>query len=1190
MDIIRRLLLFLWLAMGTQQLIAEDIDLFASGLAGGSAASALPNILFVLDNTSNWSRQSQQWPEDTTQSPPEEVDQGQSEVRAIEATLRALLRDQKDANVGLIEFTTQGTANQNGGYVRFDMQPLGGESSELFSILDAIDEGINLPNEKRNSNSAYGNLASDIYAYLTSGAQSFAGQGTPSTLADATGYQDLYALFDSPLSESDVCSDTYVILISNTDSNGPEVDELDNSARLISLYDELGETPTAALAGQDGEGLPMQRYEAQKEKKNKGDQELIGRSTVSYTNAKACDEKVFEESSGESELISGSCVALGDCECEKSKEPGYTYDIYEATPLVQYGPASNDTIDGKDFNLDDWTKFLHDFGVPVVVEGTGGDSDSVVRIPVTTYTIDVFNRRPNEEHSALMHSAAEQGGGYRQSASNQQELVQALSRILGDIIDINTAFAAVTLPLSATNRAQAENKVFVGMFRPASQRKPRWLGNLKQYQLAKFDGQIELADANLNRAVNPQTGFAQSCATSFWTEDTTEATKAVGVMGPYFADLGLEPSPVSDCLSEFLGDRSVLSDSPDGPFVEKGGAAQQIRGDVNGTRTSARLIFTTPEACATPGTGCSLLDLGVDDFGSSEVFSYFIGEEAGLKGGDYKVPKIVDGKTEYEVNPLLGEEEEEPFAGLRPTIHGDIVHSRPLTITYGPLDQGDLAKGSDFRIFYGANDGLFRALDPATGQEDWALIASEHLDGIARLYANTPTVNYFGLATSLSTDIDAEPKRYFFDGSTGSYTEYDGNNELTTGWIFPTMRRGGRHIYALDISPTDGPGVPPIEPRFMWKFGPEDLTGLGQSWSTPVVGKVKVLNNGGVEALADPVLVFGGGWDSCLDADQAALPLANCNAGNQIIVLNARTGALLSQYQTVAPVVAEVSVLDIDNDGYLDFVYAADAAGNLYRLNFSKLDTLNDAYTQPLESSDWYLSHIAKSTGPAVRFLNKPTIGAIQNRVFVTIGSGDRERPLKQNYPYDDTSVSNRFYAFIDEPYGEQADPTNPIDLDDTTGERGMLNAANGLTESEILVDSYRGWFLELPDRGEQVVNPAAIGGGFVFFNSFQPEGGTKGFCSDLGKSKSYQVPLFRPQKEEGKEFGEGVPIPPTIVTVKLNSAEPSCSVSDCGEGEIPNEIVTVCIGCEGFNPIQIVPASDGTVREAYRAEDVDRL
>ena len=44
------------------------------------------------------------------------------------------------------------------------------------------------------------------------------------------------------------------------------------------------------------------------------------------------------------------------------------------------------------------------------------------------------------------------------------------------------------------------------MFRPASQRKPRWLGNLKQYQLAKFDGQID-ADVNRDRAINPQTGL-----------------------------------------------------------------------------------------------------------------------------------------------------------------------------------------------------------------------------------------------------------------------------------------------------------------------------------------------------------------------------------------------------------------------------------------------------------------------------------------------------------------------------------------------------------------------------------------------------------------------------------------------------------------------------------------------------------
>ena len=137
-----------------------------------------------------------------------------------------------------------------------------------------------------------------------------------------------------------------------------------------------------------------------------------------------------------------------------------------------------------------------------------------------------------------------------------------------------------------------------------------------------------------------------------------------------------------------------------------------------------------------------------------------------------------------------------------------------------------------------------------------------------------------------------------------------------------------------------------------------------------------------------------------------------------LYVLNARTGEKLGEYETAAPVVAEVSAVDIDNDGFLDFVYAADAAGNLYRLNFSTLETLTDPYTSPLERTDWFVSHIAKASKPTVRFFNKPTIGAIQNRVVVAIGSGDRERPLKQNYPYTD-GVVNRFYAFIDEPYGD---------------------------------------------------------------------------------------------------------------------------------------------------------------------------
>ena len=58
-------------------------------------------------------------------------------------------------------------------------------------------------------------------------------------LADRVGYADPFTIFESPLGASD--NETYVILISNTDSNGPEIDTEDNSTRLRKLYEQLGE-------------------------------------------------------------------------------------------------------------------------------------------------------------------------------------------------------------------------------------------------------------------------------------------------------------------------------------------------------------------------------------------------------------------------------------------------------------------------------------------------------------------------------------------------------------------------------------------------------------------------------------------------------------------------------------------------------------------------------------------------------------------------------------------------------------------------------------------------------------------------------------------------------------------------------------------------------------------------------------
>ena len=1177
--------------------LAEDIDLFASGLSSEAASDSLPNVIFVLDNSSNWSRASQQWPGDDKQ--------GQSEVQAIKNTLAAL-PDDVDLNVALIEFATLGTsASRDGGYVRFDLQSYKSNSDDFEDVLDTIYGNITGNEESRDQNRTYGHLIHDVYNYLSGSAVNFGGASTPTALVDQEAYSTEYTVFESPLEAGDVCADTYIIFISNPQSSGLREDDNENSDALTALYAELGQTPPGALVGAGSGGLDMPEYEDTQVNSGSSNNISLGYSAQCYLGASACDTGILANSD-ESADIQANCTdgadgcfcgtsgnqrvrdngAGGDCPGKGSSKE-YRYEVFAPANTGStggYGPNGN-TIDGVFWNLDDWTKFLHEYGVPLSVTADGGATETY-RVPVTTYTLDVYNAQPNEEHSAVMDAAAEQGGGYRQSATSASELEAALSRIFGDIIDINTAFAAVTLPLSATNRAQAENKVFIGMFRPGSLRKPRWLGNLKQYQLAVFNGDIELADVDYNRAINPQTGFAGSCATSFWTTDTTDVdTGAVGDQ-PYFDGLGLDPNPVSECSASFLAGRNVLSDSPDGPFVEKGGAAQQIRQQVDGSNNSSRVILT--EASNT------LRVLASGDFSNAAYFNYLIGEDAGLQGGDLKID---DGSGNYISNPNLGDAEVKPADGLRATIHGDIVHSRPLTISFGPTGSGS----TEFRIYYGANDGLYRSLDPDSGQEEWAFIAEEHYQDIERLYRNTPTVDFYGLSAPLSTSIDAEPKDYFFDGSTGAHTVYNSSNQLTTGYIYPTMRRGGRMIYGFDISPTAGAGIPPSQPEFMWKAGCPNLaddtgctpgySNLGQTWSTPVSGYVDGYDNGDT-----PVLFFGGGWDDCLDSDVASFGCTSSNKGDGVFVIDATDGSLLAELATEAPVVADVEPLDIDFDGKVDFVYAADAGGAIYRISFATLASESALGTISLNKGSWAIEKIAEVSGTDKRFMNRPVVGAVGNKVFVTIGSGDRERPLKANYPYA-SDIDNRFYVLIDRPYpwDENSDGTlqateSDISLRATVNLDGstMLNAATGLSGSQSVLD-FDGWYLELPDQGEQVVNQSAIGGGVVYFNSFHPVGNNDGLCANLGTAKSYGIPLFDPVYDDGVVFGQGIPIPPIIETVDLDSEDASCTGDDCGPGVIPDEVVTVCIGCKGFDPVLISPQTDGKINEAFRVENVDR-
>jgi type IV pilus assembly protein PilY1 len=1073
---------------------ADDIDIF-TGASGGTSVN--PRVLIVLDNTSNWSRQSQQWPGG--------VSQGQSEARAIKTVLNEL---DSTVSLGLMEFVTGGTANDDGGFIRSAVVPLtDANKTSMSNRLTTIYNGVTSSSEKRNANTPYGDLMYDVYNYF-SGLNAVSPNATLASIADTRGYTTPFSRFATPLTADNVCGKTFVIFIGNPDQRGPSADTSTNTTALNTINNNRDANGNLIPVTQ----LGLPNFSSQ----SISNDTLVGSTSQCYASAAAAATELSAFSATCSTYTDGCKIGGTAYSSTNSCASGTSlYSVIGTNTYITNVPTGTTSTDTATYNADEWARLLHDRGVPV----TG----TTIQPSVTTYTIDVYNAQPNAVQTSLMLSMAKAGGGKYFAAKNEQQIIDALRQILIEIQAVNVSFASTSLPVNATNRSQNENQVFIGMFRPDPAAKPRWFGNLKRFQLITSGANVDLGDVNGNAAVNPLTGFLTPCATSYWTTDS----------GTYWANLGISPDPASTCT---IGGYSKYSDTPDGPFVEKGAAAEVLRhGNVaNGTgwAVNRKVLTVSGGAIAPFSTTTSNLDSDLVKF----IQGYDVNNETGT--GDATV--------------------------TRPSIHGDVIHSRPLPVNYGG--------STGVTVFYGANDGSLRAMDSATGVERWAFIAPEFFSRLARLKYDSPLINYSNLPAGITpTPI---PKDYFFDGSTGVYQNADSSKV----WIYPSMRRGGRTIYALDV--TD-----PNNPVYKWKAGCPDLTddtgcttgmeAIGQTWSTPAVAFLK-----GYYAGTKPVVIVGGGYDACEDADTAT-PSCTSTKGGVVYVLDADSGALLHTFTTTRAVAADVAMVDVDNDGMPDYAYAADTGGNLYRMDFVSAPSGGLA----LSSDSWTIRTVAHTNGGGRKFLFAPALLATHGFVYVAIGSGDREHPLYQNYPYN--NVVNRFYVYKDDLSAPLASGVTDLDaLSD-------YSSSTGCDATPVLPgNSLKGWFMNLNanGQGEQVVTSALIAGGMVTFSTNRPIPPASGTCSTtLGEARGYWVNLLNASGAIGTPaacggqrsspfVGGGLPPSPVLATgVPVNGKATTVVIGAAQRGSDGATGASVAI-----SPQRIRPAISSKRRRTY--------
>lgn len=1116
---------------------AEDIDLFV----GSSASGDLPNVLFIIDNSANWASASQHWTDGSFQ--------GESELLALKQVidnLPTLPNGDAVYNVGLMMFTQGATANNPngpGGYVRFAIRPMNSTNKaalvEMIGPLTGCNTtvansvtgvaGSNCILQRFNENETsggekVGTAKTDYSAAMYEAYQYFKGgtryAGAPAPKTDPGAYTSAFTTYKAPSQGSSGCAQNYIVFVGNG------FPTQDSEANLGSV----GGSTTQQL-------MPVLSTTTTTENRITGPSCGTGNNNTQRLNNCTANIPASLKPAG---YDTYQCIGTGvvdaafcpaganyrkfDVQASKTVST-VTFTDQLVTPTNPANPPRY---------TDEWTKFLFEKGFGSVA---GANT-------IKTYAIDVFKDAQDARETALLYNMSKRlGGGEYYAATSRSQLDLAFNSILNQIQASNSVFAAASLPISATNRAQNENQVFFGLFRPDAQAKPRWYGNLKRYQIARDANSqaLILADKNGDNAVASSTGFFNSCATSFWTTDTTSNYTPPGTDGSYWI---FSPDSKGQCILPPVGvSVSPFSDLPDGPLVEKGGAAEVVRRGNNpasptSTYTSGMRDMYT---CANDGStiNCSSLVQLLD--ATASVTSTALGAASAAERTT--IINYTRGQnTQNEKNDGVTTQ-------TRPSIHADIVHSRPLPVNYG---------GSTGIVsYYGANDGPFRAVRTSDGKELWSFIAPEHHARLKRLVDNSPVIKYPNIV-----DPTAQKKDYFFDGTSGLYQT--ANNSAV--WIFPTMRRGGRMLYAFDVT---NPGAPLLK----WRQGCPNLdndtgctagfTGIGQTWSIPNVANLMGYGSGNA-----PVAIVGGGYDNCEDVDTAS-PACGSAKGKKVFVINANTGALLASFPTDRSVAADVALVDRDFDGKPDHAYVADTGGNLYRIDFVNASTL--APLPPPASvaggacastpTEWCITKIATVNSASGRkFLFPPAALPGGDRVYLTLGSGDRERPLASNYPVT-TPVMNRFYMYMDQFSINSADATN---LDSST-------LADVTTTPTCVLPSstFKGWRTDLVGstdfpNGEQTVTSSLIAGGKVFFNTAQATGNMPGTCSpNLGEARGYAMDLICADKTRVIYQGGGLPISPVLGTTTLSSGEQVSFCLGCADPGGPNKQ-------SPFNPPQI--------------------
>jgi len=714
-------------------------------------------------------------------------------------------------------------------------------------------------------------------------------------------------------------------------------------------------------------------------------------------------------------------------------------------------------------------------GLPIKTATVGFGSDMAgLSTPTTINGKKIYNCTSSTDKDVqnLCRLGQEFGGGGYYYADSSQDVIDSLTAFM-DVLgaDIRPVPSGTIVVPDDPYRADSQLAVAYYPILQAEVGKSTavWSGNLKKYNLNEgtlYGKSNSALFSDIAGKLNPSTEDLWSAVSI--TKDGSVANDLV-TSGGFFSNLKTPDTAVNNIRTLYLEDKQSATNST--PVIRKFGVTSA------GKLTLTNLSGTSGDAISATNT---FNDTAIYSRDKINYLLQFLGFT------------LTDAQKTQSLTDLVLTAPPSAVKHL-----GATIHSTPSMVSYSAdLDAttGAVTDTRDDYALFGSSDGMVHMVNADNytttgngGRELLAFMPKLMLDKQPEALINgtSPDVGkpYFGVDAPWLVSAN-----YFYDLDNNRVTvtpcpadtvnDPSNTRDCRNTYVraYGGLRMGGEGMYGLDLTDKNNPKM-----LFRIDSATIGFDRMGQIWSKPTKAKIATgidSTTKKVNAYKD-VLIFGGGYDTCYE-DQGyqvgttTSTLSNqksqaCNRttaaeslGNAVYMVDAKTGALIWSATKAAnavsgatnttvstlsnSIVGGITVLDRNNDGYMDQLYFADMGGQLFRADFT-----NAGFIKPV-SSGTAAPETSFSNTRVVRLLQPAFTGAdikYNHRFY--------ERPAVSFYRGDSTFNNSRLFAVVNVISGDRSSPLSKLRASDAYADRlyGIMDTDVTLADSILYASDF---------------------------------------------------------------------------------------------------------------------------------------